>query len=83
MSSVAKSDNVLKRSDGGEWRAIGRGVTMKVLRSDKSTGASSILLRFEAGAKFPAHNHPGGEEVYVLEGDIRLGRDALEAGDYL
>ena len=25
----------------------------------------------------------GGEEVYVLDGDIRLGSDALEAGDYL
>jgi quercetin dioxygenase-like cupin family protein len=40
---------------------------MKVLRLDESTRASSVLLRFEAGATFPAHNHPGGEEVYVLE----------------
>lgn len=29
------------------------------------------------------HNHPGGEEIYVLEGDIRLGKDQLQAGDYL
>jgi quercetin dioxygenase-like cupin family protein len=36
-----------------------------------------------AGATYPAHDHPGGEEIFVLEGDITLGPDHLEAGDYL
>lgn len=40
-------------------------------------------LKFEAGARYPLHNHPAGEEVFVLEGDIHLGKDHLFAGDYL
>ena len=43
----------------------------------------TILLKFEAGATYPLHNHPGGEEIFVLEGDIKLGKDELSAGDYL
>ena len=60
------------------------GVCVKVLRHDSATDrAPTILLKFEPGASYPAHSHPGGEEIYVLEGDIRLGKDQLKAGDYL
>ena len=45
--------------------------------------APTILLKFAAGAGYPVHNHPGGEEIFVLEGDLRLGRDHLFAGNYL
>jgi quercetin dioxygenase-like cupin family protein len=60
------------------------GVFVKVLRFDQATGrAPTLLLRFEPGATYPAHNHPGGEEVFVLEGDIRFGKEHLRKGDYL
>jgi quercetin dioxygenase-like cupin family protein len=42
-----------------------------------------VLLRFEPGAAYPAHNHPGGEEIFVLEGEIKVGKDHLHTGDYL
>jgi len=59
-------------------------VLVKVLRFDKATGrAPTILLRFEPGATYPLHSHPGGEEVFVLEGDVHLGKDHLRTGDYL
>jgi quercetin dioxygenase-like cupin family protein len=45
-------------------------------------GGGSVLMRFGAGARFPAHEHPGGEELLVLNGSIRLGDDVLEQGDY-
>ena len=83
MSSSSESNTVLKRAPEGEWKPVWDGVSVKVLRSDTTTGASSVLLRFEAGATFPVHNHPGGEEVYVLDGEVRLGDDVLKAGDYL
>jgi len=51
------------------------GVFYKLLRSDRDTGAQTILLKFNAGAQFPAHNHPGGEEIFVIEGEIQVGRD--------
>jgi quercetin dioxygenase-like cupin family protein len=60
------------------------GVYVKVLRFDEATKrAPTILLKFDAGASYPNHNHPAGEEVYVLEGEVRFGPTQLTAGDYL
>lgn len=78
----------LVRSNQIEWLPLTEpgvsGVSVKVLRFDKETRrAPTILLKFDAGATYPAHNHPGGEEVFVLEGDLKLGKDHLYAGDYL
>lgn len=60
------------------------GIFVKSLRYDGVAKRSPvILLRFEAGAKYPAHNHPAGEEVFVLEGEVKFGNKSLSAGDYL
>jgi quercetin dioxygenase-like cupin family protein len=80
--------NQLVRTDEIEWQQLHEpgvtGVFVKVLRYDEATRrAPTILLKFDAGATYPAHNHPGGEEIFVLEGDIRLGKDTLRKGDYL
>lgn len=78
----------LARSAQLEWLPLSEpgvsGVFVKVLRFDQETRrAPTIMLKFDAGASYPAHNHPGGEEIFVLEGDLKLGRDHLFAGDYL
>lgn len=78
----------LVRSNQTEWKPLPEpgvtGVFVKALRFDETTRrAPTILLKFEPGATYPAHNHPGGEEIFVLEGDIKLGKDHLFAGDYL
>jgi quercetin dioxygenase-like cupin family protein len=91
MEVKAKPDtrlNQLVRSRAIEWQPLDEqgvsGVCVKVLRVDAEAGrAPTILLKFEPGASYPAHRHPGGEEIFVLEGDIRLGKDRLLAGDYL
>lgn len=80
--------NQLVRSRAVEWQPLNEpgvsGVYVKVLRFDAAEGrAPTILLKFDAGATYPGHIHPGGEEIFVLEGDIRLGKDRLQAGDYL
>jgi len=80
--------NQLVRGNDLPWLPLDEpgivGVAVKVLRFDEATGrAPTILLRFDPGARYPAHSHPGGEEIFVLEGDIRLGKDHLRAGDYL
>lgn len=76
------------RSNDVAWQPLAEpgvvGVSVKVLRLDQAAGrAPTILLKFEPGSTYPAHNHPGGEEIFVLEGDITLGKDHLQAGDYL
>lgn len=74
----------LVRTGADDWKALKvPGVSAKVLRRDADTGESTALVRFAAGARFPAHNHPAGEEVFVLEGEVLIGRDRLKAGDYL
>ncbi|MDX1734435.1 MAG: cupin domain-containing protein, partial [Halioglobus sp.] len=44
------------------------GVWRKPLaREDAERGHATSIVRYEAGARFRAHNHPGGEEILVLE----------------
>ena len=52
------------------------------LRSEEN-GASSFFLRFAKGTHGREHRHPGGEEVYVVSGDITIGGKRLKTGDYL
>ncbi|MNK58203.1 ChrR Cupin-like domain protein [compost metagenome] len=60
------------------------GIYAKVLRFDTTTNRPpTFLLKFEPGASYPNHVHPAGEEIYVLEGEVRSGKDELKAGDYL
>jgi quercetin dioxygenase-like cupin family protein len=60
------------------------GIFVKVLRYDEQTKrAPVILLKFEPGATYPAHNHPEGEEVFVIEGEVKFGNNNLSKGDYL
>ena len=42
-----------------------------------------MLIRFDPGARFPAHRHPAGEEVFVVEGQVKIGNEHLRQGDYL
>jgi anti-sigma factor ChrR (cupin superfamily) len=78
----------LVRSNHTEWKPLAEpgvsGVFVKVLRFDRDMRrAPTILLKFDTGATYPAHNHPGGEEIFILEGDLKVGKDHLYAGDYL
>jgi quercetin dioxygenase-like cupin family protein len=72
-------------AEPSDWRPskLGTGVSVKVLRRDEQTGAATVLVRFAAGGTFPAHRHPAGEEVFVVEGEVRIGKDHLRRGDYL
>jgi quercetin dioxygenase-like cupin family protein len=82
--------NYIIKSNQTEWVPLleegvdTKGIFVKLLRYDEQNKrAPTILLKFEAGAKYPYHNHPGGEEIFVLEGDATLEATTLSAGDYL
>lgn len=81
---------LLTRSAELEWTPLveagvtTEGIFVKVLRfDDAQQRPPTFLLKFEPGASYPNHTHPGGEEVYVLEGEVRFGATQLVAGDYL
>jgi len=60
------------------------GIYVKVLRYDEQQQRPpSILLKFEPGAKYPYHNHTGGEEIFVIKGSCFVEETVLQEGDYL
>jgi quercetin dioxygenase-like cupin family protein len=60
------------------------GLFVKSLHYDEYTKRSpTFLLKFNPGSSYPNHNHPAGEEVFVVEGEVRFGPVQLHAGDYL
>jgi quercetin dioxygenase-like cupin family protein len=65
-----------------QWREIAAGVERGELRPIKP-GAGTALLRFAKGSSTRAHRHPGGEELFVLHGRLRIGDKILGPGDYL
>ena len=82
-SSVKAVQSMFVRSEECEWEFSAVGVSKKVLRSDDETGESALLIRFEPGSTYPMHNHPGGEEILALEGEVRVGGHTLRPGDFL
>ena len=73
-----------------EWKPLieegvnTKGIYFKMLRyDDKQKRPPSFILKFEAGASYPFHNHPAGEEAFVLEGEAYFNEAKLSKGDYL
>lgn len=82
--------NYIVQSSKVDWKLLEepgintKGIFVKSLRQDKSANRSpTILLKFEPGSTYPYHNHPGGEELFVLEGEVSVEGTTLSAGDYL
>ena len=60
-----------------------KGVEMKVLMEDSSTGLMTALVRFAPGAVLPDHEHVELEQTYVLEGSLEDEEGAVTAGNYV
>lgn len=82
--------NYITHSESIEWKPLleggvdTKGIFIKVLRYDEEAKrAPAFLLKFEAGASYPYHNHPAGEEAFVLEGEVFFNDTKLTQGDYL
>jgi len=52
------------------------------LLGERESGRVTSVVRFDAGARFPWHDHPGGEEILVLEGQFCDERGCFGAGTY-
>ncbi|WP_192350111.1 cupin domain-containing protein [Algoriphagus sp. Y33] len=60
------------------------GISWMPLRFDEEGKRPvTFLLKFEQGSRYPYHNHPGGEEILVLEGGCEIEGTAFRKGDYL
>jgi len=78
------SESIQIQTEDMPWREFkdAPGVAFKTLRKHEN-GGLTLLLRFEPGARYHTHRHPGGEEYFVLEGELQdLGKD-WPAGSYI
>ena len=68
-----------------EWQPSPKaGVWRKLLaREEAERGHATSIVRYDAGAKFPKHEHPQGEEILVLEGTFSDETGDYPAGSYL
>src|SRR3954470_2627719 len=70
-----------RSSDALAFTTVAPGVEMAVLRRHPDRGAT-LMFRMAAGAHAPHHDHPGGEETYLVSGKLRIAGTQLTAGDY-
>src|ERR1044072_7914683 len=70
------------RAEQGKWEPMCAGIERKVLSFDRERKRVTLLIRAQAGAEFPAHDHDEDEESYVLSGDLIFDDLVLGAGDY-
>lgn len=83
------NDHIVRKAQK-EWQPLVekgvhyKGISVISLHYDQlKERSTTILLRFEPGASYPYHNHPAGEEVYVLSGEAIFENVVLSEGDYL
>jgi anti-sigma factor ChrR (cupin superfamily) len=83
MARVEASQNYTLRTDEGDWLASSlKGIKVKVLSIDRARHSATLLIRAEAGAVYPPHRHTGGEDCYVVSGELHVAGQVLHAGDF-
>lgn len=67
------------------WREFSDspGVHYKTLRKHPSGSGLTILLKFDPGAKYHTHRHPGGEEYFIIEGVLNDVGKEWPTGSYI
>ncbi len=60
-------EHVVIDTHGGEW-APGREAGLEVMRLHEFGNEFVALLRLAPNTQFETHTHPGGEEIFVLDG---------------
>ncbi len=70
MSSLSVKDLQAMVEDPAAlaWEFFREGVGILRLHGDPASGPAAALLRYDAGARVPPHEHTGWEYIYVLSG---------------
>lgn len=77
------TEPTVSRCAGRAWREDRPGVSYALLRPHDGAAGATLITRFAAGVRGGRHDHPGGEELYVLEGECEVDNVRLLPGDYL
>jgi anti-sigma factor ChrR (cupin superfamily) len=84
MINMDFTQRIVINTQTREWMASPMaGVWRKPLaREESERGHATSIVRYEAGARFSAHDHPLGEEILVLEGVFSDQTGDYPAGTY-
>ena len=78
-----KDGVLIARPTEMDWKAgVLSGVFQKVLFDDTARGFSTSMMRMTPRTRYPSHKHAGVEELYLLEGDLRVDEISMGPGDY-
>ncbi|MCB1694081.1 MAG: cupin domain-containing protein [Pseudomonadales bacterium] len=85
MLNMDFSQRVVLDTNSMQWVASpASGVWRKPLaRQDKERGHATSIVRYDPGTRFHGHDHPGGEEILVLDGVFSDETGDYPAGTYL
>ncbi len=59
------------------------GIHTKTLVVDRASGALTMLLKMDPGAKLPDHEHVLVEQTFVLQGSLVCGEGVCGSGDFV
>lgn len=77
-------EHIMLQSDEMDWQPGPHpGTHMKVLYSSPDHPETVMLFRLDAGTEVPFHDHPGGEEAFVIEGEIEDENGPATAGTWV
>jgi anti-sigma factor ChrR (cupin superfamily) len=84
MLNIDFTQRVVIATNAQPWVASPKpGVWRKPLaREDAERGHATSIVRYDPGASFHGHNHPGGEEILVLDGTFSDETGDFTAGTY-
>ena len=68
---------------GGKRSSLSGCMVKSLLFNEEQGRSTTIQLKFDPGASYPYHNHPAGEEIFVLQGEAIIENQILSEGDYL
>jgi anti-sigma factor ChrR (cupin superfamily) len=68
-------------TDKGEWQELAHGLKVQVLHEHREEKV--VLLKLPAAAPYLSLDHPGGEEIYVISGNLRDDSGSYPAGTWL
>lgn len=69
-------------SEGWKQSTSLPGIWTKELAIDDDSGSVTLLARLAPKTAFPAHDHSGPEQTFVLSGDLQSGGRTLGPGDF-
>jgi anti-sigma factor ChrR (cupin superfamily) len=79
---LEQSGILIARSAELAWQPIAAGIYLKPLFEDRDRKYNTSLVRMDAGAHYPGHQHTSIEELFLLSGDLHLEGQVMRAGDY-